>query len=338
MTLSPAPSPVREWRDVTDEIFRDQILPTSQPAVLRGLVSDWPATLAARTSDEALAGYLAKLDSGQPVTILTGGPEIGGRFFYTHDMGGLNFRRRATSLVEALRGLLAYRAAPEPPALAVQSTPTAALLPGFAEANPQPLLDASVGPRIWIGNATVTATHFDMSYNIACAVAGRRRFTLFPPAQLKNLYLGPLDQTPAGPPVSLVDIAHPDLARFPRFAEAWDSAQVAELEPGDALYIPYFWFHNVESLDRFSVLVNYWWTEPRAVLGRPLEALLHALAAIRALSPPEREAWRGAFDHFVFSADDLAHIPPDRRGALGEMTAEQIERVRRILLTTLGNP
>jgi hypothetical protein len=181
VTLSPAPSPVREWRGVTAEVFRDQILPAHQPAVLRGLVSDWPATLAARSSDEAVAGYLAGLDSGQPVTILTGGPEIGGRFFYTDDMGGLNFRRRATSLAEALRGLLAYRDAPEPPALAVQSTPTAAALPGFAEANPQPLLDASVGPRIWIGNATVTATHFDMSYNIACAVAGRRRFTLFPP-------------------------------------------------------------------------------------------------------------------------------------------------------------
>ncbi len=338
MTLSPAPSPVREWRGVDRETFRDQVMPAGQPAILKGLVSDWPAVVAARTSDETLAGYLARLDAGKPLTILTGGPEIGGRFFYTDDMGGLNFRRRQTTLAEALRGLLGFRTVAEPPALAVQSTPTAAALPGFAEANPQPLLDASVGPRIWIGNATITATHFDTTYNIACAVAGRRRVTLFPPDQLKNLYLGPLDPTPAGPPVSLVDIDRPDLDRFPKFAQAWAQGQVADLEPGDALYIPYFWFHNVQSLDPFSVLVNYWWNEPRAVLGRPLEALLHALAAIRELSPSERDVWRGVFEHFVFGADadTLAHIPSDRRGALGEMTPEHIERIRQILIGTLS--
>ena len=44
-------------------------------------------------------------------------------------------------------------------------------------------------------------------------VAGRRRFTLFPPEQVANLYIGPLDLTPAGQPVSLVDQAQPDLVR-----------------------------------------------------------------------------------------------------------------------------
>ncbi|WP_421736356.1 cupin-like domain-containing protein [Caulobacter sp.] len=338
MPPSPAPVRTREWRDVTRDTFRDEIMPANQPAILKGLVAHWPATRAGQTSDEAMAGYLMGLDAGKPITILNGGPEIGGRFFYTDDMGGLNFRRRSVPLGEALKALLSFRQSPEPPALAVQSTPTAAALPGFSEANGQPLLDAEVGPRIWIGNAITTATHFDMNYNIACAVAGRRRFTLFPPDQLKNLYLGPLEFTPAGPPVSLVDVAQPDLDRFPRFAEAWRQAQVAELEPGDAIYIPYFWFHNVESLDPFTVLVNYWWTEPRATLGRPLEALLHALASIRELSPSEREIWRGVFDHFVFKThgDPVAHIPPDRRGSLGEMTPEHIARIRAILISTLS--
>ena len=341
MSAPAAPFQVREWRGVTREIFREEIMPAGQPAVLKDLVIDWPAVAAGRTSDEAMADYLARLDARKPVTILTGGPEIGGRFFYTDDMGGLNFRRQQTTLLEALKGLLAYRPASEPPALAVQSIPTESALPGFAAANPQPLLDETLAaPRIWIGNATITATHFDMNYNIACAVAGRRRFTLFPPEQLKNLYLGPLEFTPAGPPVSLVDIAAPDLARFPRFAEAWAVAQGAELEPGDAIYIPYFWFHNVQSLDPFSVLVNYWWNEPRAVLGRPLEALLHALAAIRELSPEERGVWREVFDHYVFqtNGDPVAHIPADRRGSLGEMTPEHLSRVRQILIGALSKP
>lgn len=339
MSAPLAPFRVKEWRDVTREIFRDQIMPANQPAVLKGLVADWPAVLAAKTSDEAIAEYLARMDAGKPITILTGGPEIGGRFFYTEAMDGLNFRRQPTRLIEALKGLLAFRSSPEPPALAVQSIPTEGALPGFAGANPQPLLeDALAAPRIWLGNAIVTATHFDMNYNIACAVAGRRRFTLFPPEQLKNLYLGPLEFTPAGPPVSLVDIANPDLARFPRFQEAWASAQSAELEPGDAIYIPYFWFHNVESLDRFTVLVNYWWNEPRTVMGRPLEALLHALASLRGLSAEEGRIWREVFDHYVFQVhgDPVAHIPPERHGSLGEMTPEHLARVREILIAALG--
>ena len=340
MTLTPAPAPTRAWCDVGPAQFREEIIPAGQPAILRGLVADWPAVKAARASDEVMADYLRGFDAGKPVAILRGEPQIRGRFFYTEDMSALNFQRRNGPLGEALDQLLAVRTDEAPPALAVQSTPTAATLPGFAQANPQPLLNASVGPRIWIGNAITTATHFDMNYNIACAVAGRRRFTLFPPDQLKNLYLGPLEFTPAGPPVSMVNIAAPDLERYPRFPEAWATAQVAELEPGDAIYVPYFWFHNVESLDPFTVLVNYWWNETQTVLSRPLEVLLHALASLRDLPPSEREIWRGMFEHFVFqtNGDPVAHIPPERRGSLGEMTPEHLARIRAILLRTLSQP
>lgn len=71
---------------------------------------------------------------------------------------------------------------------------------------------------------------------------GRRRFTLFPPQQRVNLYVGlyvgPFDKTVAGVPVSMAPIENPDFDRFPRLREALDHAQVAELEPGDGLYIP----------------------------------------------------------------------------------------------------
>ena len=64
---------------------------------------------------------------------------------------------------------------------------------------------------------------------------------MFPPAQVANLYVGPIDHSPAGMPTSLVDFAQPDLERFPRFREAWAAAQVAELAPGDAIYLPPLW-------------------------------------------------------------------------------------------------
>src|SRR6185295_10671014 len=100
-------------------------------------------------------------------------------------------------------------------------------------------------------NRTRIAAHHDLPDNLACVVAGRRRFTLFPPEQLNNLYVGPLDFTPAGQPISRVDIDTPDLETYPRFAEALNAARRAELGPGDAVYIPALWWHDVLSLEDF---------------------------------------------------------------------------------------
>ena len=57
--------------------------------------------------------------------------------------------------------------------------------------------------------------------------------------------------------VSMVDRHHPDLERHPRFAEAMKVAQSAELEPGDAIYLPYHWWHGVDSLEPVNLFVNY---------------------------------------------------------------------------------
>ena len=57
-----------------------------------------------------------------------------------------------------------------------------------------------------------------------------RRFTFFPPEQLENLYVGPIDFSPAGQPISLVDILNPDYAKFPKYKNAEDAALFADLE------------------------------------------------------------------------------------------------------------
>jgi len=110
--------------------------------------------------------------------------------------------------------LLQHRHDATPPAIYVGSTTIDTCLPGFRERNDVDLGDRRALASIWIGNRTRVAAHYDVPDNVACVVAGRRRFTLFPPGELRNLYVGPLHLTPAGQPISLVDFAAPDLERF----------------------------------------------------------------------------------------------------------------------------
>jgi hypothetical protein len=299
------------------------IVASGEPAVLRGQVAHWPAVAEGLGGAPALARYLAQFDSGKPASCVVGTPAIGGRFFYRADMAGFNFGRRDASVGDLVAQLMHQASDAAPLAIAMQSAHVDEVLPGFAEANPLPLLPDTVRPRIWIGNAIQVATHYDSNDNIACVVGGRRRFTLFPPDQIANLYIGPLEMTPAGAPVSMVDAEAPDLARCPRFADALEAAQTAELGPGDAIYIPYFWWHAVRSLDALSVLVNYWWNDVREDVS-PVDALLHAILAMHDMPPARRAIWKGMFDHLIFHAqgDPVAHLPEAVRGVFGELAPE----------------
>ncbi len=300
--------------------FARDLMPLYQPAVLRGVARDWPAVQAARVSPYALADYLKRFDRGAVVEAFLGAPEIGGRFFYDETGRGMNFDRRPAPLGAALDELLRFVGHPEPPAIYVGSTPVAPVLPGFERANALDLLDEDIAPRLWIGNASIVQTHHDMSDNIAVVVGGRRRFTLFPPDQVGNLYVGPLDFTPAGRPISLVSLDDPDLERFPKFADALEQAQTAELEPGDAIYIPALWWHHVQAFGPLNMLVNYWWKPAEQPAGSPFDAFVHALRNVRRLPAPRRNAWRAFFEHYIFHAngDPAAHIPRGRQGVLAQ--------------------
>jgi hypothetical protein len=330
---SVSPSPITEYVGVTGAEFREKIRPLGQPAVLRGVAADWPAVAAARGSDEGLIAYLRRFGRDQRVAVIVGDPEIEGRFFYTDDFRALNFKGGVSPLDSFFDRMLRDREDQRPYAIAVQSEEVPVLLPGFEKENRTDLVDANVVPRAWIGNRIRVAPHYDLMENIGIVVAGRRRFTLFPPDQLKNLYVGPFELTPAGTPVSIVDTNNPDLDRFPRFAEALKWAQVAELDPGDAIYIPFHWWHGVESLEPINLFINYWWNDRRQDLGNPYDALLHAFYAIKALPEEQRAVWRMVFDHYVFGVNDdpAGHLPPDARGLLGEIDSQQLARLRMTL-------
>ena len=326
-----------EIAEVDAARFTSDILARNQPVILRGLVADWPAVQAAQTSDLVLADYLRGFERGQLIEAMIGPPAIKGRFFYDGAQG-LNFERRQGTLGLALKTILGLADDPDPPTIYVGSTPIPSILPGFERDNVLPVLGPEVTPRLWVGNAAKIQTHYDMSDNIACVVGGRRRFTLFPPDQVANLYVGPLDFTPAGRPISMVSLEAPDLERYPRFARALDHAEVAELGPGDALYIPAMWWHHVQSFGALNVLVNYWWSQVDTRAGSPFDAFVHALTNVRHLPPAQREAWRALFEHYVFEAngDPAAHLPLEARGVLGELNETVSSEVRTFLLRGLG--
>lgn len=311
-----------------EEISREQaadIRTRATPAVIRGLAAEWPAVRAADP-----AAYLAGFDRGAPITLTIAPPEAEGRIFYTPDLTELGFRREAGTLTTLFERLAAVANDPAPSTLAAQAVMVPEALPGFAEANPLDLVPEGVAPRIWIGNRVRVATHHDMNSNIAVVMAGRRRFTLFPPEQAPNLYIGPFEFNPAGTPVSLFDPDAPDLARYPRAAEAMATALMTELAPGDAIFIPHMCWHHVRSLDPVSILVNYWWDEapPRQPGLAPIDAMAHAILTFSDLPENQRDAWRAMFEAFVF-APDASHIPRARRGLRGELSEETKVRLRR---------
>jgi Cupin-like domain len=329
---------IPELRNVDPDTFRNEIFPQNKPVVLRGAVDHWPAVQAGRQSTQAMCDYIKRFDLGRPLDIMVGPAAIGGRFFYQEDLQGFNFKRETSQLGEALDRIMAQRAAAEPASVFVQSAPIQHYLPAFEAENAFALPGASSAPRIWIGNSVIVAAHFDLSYNIACVVAGRRRFTLFPPEQLPNLYVSPMENTPAGTPISMVSLEAPDFERFPRFKHALEAAQSAELGPGDAIYIPYCWWHHVRSLEHFNVLVNYWWNDVKSWVQTPFASLMHAVLGLRDLPPDQRAAWRIMFDYYVFRMEDedpLAHLPPEQRGALGPMTPERARYLTQLLQRSL---
>ncbi len=331
---------VRVWHDVDAELFHADIKPLGQPAVLKGLVSHWPIVAKGSESPQALSEYISGFGSDVDVHALFAIPEIKGRYFYSEDMRGFNFERRELPLAELLDNLLAHLDDEEPPGITASFIPLRNHLESLIDENSNSLLDASVqqNPGLWIGNRGRTSAHWDDYQNIACIVGGRRLFTLFPPEQTANLYVGPINFTVAGQPLSLVDFHDPDYERFPRFKDALATAQVAELGSGDALYIPPMWYHHVESLEHFNVLINFWWRDAQKHMFSPFYTLFHALLSMRDLPEHEKKAWRAMFDHYIFelNGDPMEHVPEHARGILGKITPEIERDLRRHLLEQLG--
>ena len=326
-----------------DRIPVAELLAGGQPAILKGLARDWPLVRSGLESPRQAIAYLKQFCGPRPITVFSGRPEIAGRFHYNDEVTGFNFQAQKVPLGDTLDRLQAQLGDANAPSFYVGSTDIDLYLPQLRVDNDLKLSGESFEHHrplmsIWIGNRTVASAHFDMTHNLACCMVGRRRFSLFPPEQVHNLYPGPLEPTPGGQVVSMVNFDAPDFERFPRFREALAAGQMADIEPGDVLFYPAMWWHHVQALDAFNVLVNYWWSSSPAYIPTPMHALYHALWTIRDKPEGEKQAWREIFDYYVFGPAERAgeHLPDAARNVLGPIDETLARQIRAMLIGKLN--
>ena len=314
------PTTVKEINHCQPGDIPDFVLSSTEPLILKDFCANWPIVKAGKESPVKAANYLRSFYHDIPVNGAYGSPEIKGRVFYDEQMSGFNHQTAKVNLNQVLDQLLTHLDDPHPPTMYIGSTEVNKWLPGFNETNNAALDHLKPLTSIWLGNQSRIAAHYDFPNNFACCAVGQRKFTLFPPEQVKNLYVGPMEFAPGGQDVSLVDFSVPDFNQFPKFKTALASAQVADLSAGDALFLPSMWWHHVEGLTAFNVLVTHWWRDSPAFMGRPNNALLLAILSLRNLPLAQRQGWKAIFEHYIFDhqVGDLDHIPKDVRGMLSQ--------------------
>ena len=323
---------IPEYSTMSPQQFFEEIAPNQKPIVIRGFAKSWPLVACAQKKPSDFVAYLNKFYTGKKTKMVVAPPSANKRFYYNDDMTDINYFSGEERLDLFLARLLELIDRDIYPAISLQGTPVNEILPGLINENRSEFFP-EVEPRLWVGNEGIVNTHYDGSDNVACVVAGRRLFTLFPPEQTCHLYPGSLNFTPAGAPTSLVDLNNPDFERYPLFKLALDQAYSVELGPGDAIFIPMLWWHNVESLEKVNALMNYWWngsSGPKSVSPSAIDSLNIALLAMRDLSQKQREAWRCMFDHYLFNQklDPRSYIPDHPQHLLGDLSTEDIRMIK----------
>lgn len=120
-----------------------------------------------------------------------------------------------------------------------------------------PYLSKAFAKNLWIsGSGLTVGLHFDPAENLNFQLRGSKRFTLYPPG-IRRFY--PLKRFSQTAHISGVfrEGPKPDLKKFPRFDPS--SGIDVELTEGDVLYLPTYWWHQVESLGAENLNLNFWW-------------------------------------------------------------------------------
>lgn len=290
-----APSP--------EDMRRD---PPDRPLVLTGAIDDYPLfqTMRSLPDDAARLDALARLFGDREVEFtVTGGEASLG---YAADLSGQDFEfssggRVPFSAFAARAHATLGRRSSE---VLYLQTHDVAGWPDFDKLVPAHFAsNRDLGKKaIWIGTGGHTVNlHHDWTQNFLHMFSGEKRVTLFPPDTLADLYPAPLDVRLGGAPGSLVRLLDGDvLQRFPRVATALERAVVAEVGPGDVLFIPGMWWHHVESFG-LNVMVNTWLYEiPRSAVEEVTTHFVEALALFSDLPARARSIFRDFYRFYLF--------------------------------------
>lgn len=326
-----------------DQIPFDALFAANEPVILRGLVSDWALVQAGQLSSDRAMDELQRHSSGKPVGVYIAPAETNARFFYNDDCTGFNYQSKHTELSNIFAEIRESRDNPDRSYYYMNSLTLDNCFPGLREHNDL-VFDHEIFThnkplsKVWVGTESIAAAHYDVPSNLACCVVGDRRFTLFPPEQIHNLYPGPLEPTPGGQVITMVDLKNPDFERFPRVRQALDAAVIVDLKPGDAVYYPSMWWHQVEALSPFNIMINFWWLTVPAHMGNPMDVVMHAMMSLRDRPEAEKKAWREVFEYYIFGSSQTPqeYIPPAMLGALGELDNNRIRRLRAFLKDKLN--
>jgi len=120
---------------------------------------------------------------------------------------------------------------------------------------------------------------FEASYvicrydNIFLQLSGSKTFVLFPPSQTGNLYQYPIHH--ALDRSCQVDLLRADTERFPRSAPTRLKGCTVTVRPGDVLFLPAYWWHEVitEPIgpdEEMTVSLNFWFSTARMLFSPEL--------------------------------------------------------------------
>lgn len=303
------------------------------PVLLKQQIADWPIVQAAQQSQLDLEAYLRRFDAGLEMLTFALEKRFDGRIFYNDDFSGMNFEKLTMNLPAFLTAI-----AKKHQTLYMGSTNIQKYFPGLRDENELEfgISKTDTVANLWLGNQSLIAAHFDFPNNFACNLSGTRVVTLFPPEQVDNLYIGPLDFNPAGPAISLVNPDAPDFDKYPKYQQAIAASIEVVLEPGDVLFIPSMWWHQIRACSDFNLLMNYWWKPTPAWMPSPMQALNLALMTMKALPAEQKQAWQHLFQQFVFEDRNFAHIPHSVQGVLGELDELTARKLRAQILAALN--
>lgn len=241
--LSPSANGIFRCEELTGEEFLDHYYAPSRPVVLGNAVSDWPACK--KWSPDYL---LEKL--GERTVEYQGGRTSDADFEMNKDR-----HKQSASFAEFMKligsgkdndyYITAYNSGVNQEALAPIGEDLGTLdeylrhEPGRLEA------------MFWIGpKNTFTPLHHDLTNNLLVQFVGRKRVIVASPAETPRLY----NDVHVFSRIRNVTAPGVDLATYPLLDGA--AFQEIILKPGDALFIPIGWWHQITSLD-FSVSATY---------------------------------------------------------------------------------